>query len=101
MKNKLSGQSALQIIPKITDRMGAYWDQPARKNIVINSDHAIMSAHSFNNLPEYSSSIPTGVYEGKMWKRQFKNGWDLYWFYNTPGKDDLCSTDFREILLVG
>lgn len=100
-----------QPIPRITDPMGSAWEQPDRSEIQIDDTHAVMSRRTFNKLKEYSASFPTGVYEGKMWKRhdggfdrQFRaNGgkpiWKLVWFgrSNKPG---YVSNNFRTILLI-
>lgn len=59
----------LEPIPRITDPLGRHWDQPNRSDIILDETHALMSRKTFALLAEYSASNPTGVYEGKMWKR--------------------------------
>lgn len=56
-------------IPPITDPLGAHWDQPDRASILIDATHALMTVATFKALHEYSCSNPSGVYEGKMWRR--------------------------------
>lgn len=36
--------------------------------MIIDRTDAVMDKATFDNLPEYSCSIPTGVTIGKMWK---------------------------------
>lgn len=102
---------ALEIIPPITDPMGKHWDQPDRREILIDDTHAVMSLRSFNKLHEYSGSFPSGVYEGKMWKRhngifdrEFirrggKPTWMLVW-YGKSDKPGFVSNNLRTILLT-
>jgi hypothetical protein len=87
------------MIPPITDPLGASWKQPKRENILIDGTHAVMSVGDFNSLLEYSSSIPSGVYPGKMWRRNdglldrqyLANGrvpvWLLCWYAESKRHD--------------
>jgi hypothetical protein len=86
-------------IPPITDPLGSGWHQPPREEIVILGTHAYMTQKSFDALAEYSTSIPTGVYPGKMWKSNVKGGWYLRWFgeHEDPNK---CSNHHRVIVVV-
>lgn len=73
-------------IPPITDPMGRHWDQPNRDKITdITESHATMSRTAFLELAEYSCSIPSGVYLGKMWKSRFADGWYLRWYDREDG----------------
>lgn len=56
------------IIPKITDKRGMSWKQPHRRYIEIDEEYALMTKQTFEGLREYSVTIPSGEYEGKMWK---------------------------------
>jgi len=87
------------MIPDITHPLGKNIVQPDKNKIVIDETHAIMSTKILNQLSEYSSSIPTGVYEGKMWKcNDRKGGWLLCWF--GPSKDPtMCSINNRKIII--
>ncbi len=81
LKVKPSGKSAETIIPNITNKLGSYWFQPERKNILINENYAFMSEQTFKGLNEYSTSVPSGVYPGKMWRADTRlNGWLLCWY---------------------
>lgn len=96
-------------IPPMTHPHGAHWEQPATSAILIDDTHALMSQATFKALPEYSGTNPTGVYEGKMWKRL--NGlfdpncqpedrrWMLCW-YGLSDDPKMVSNNSRRILLV-
>lgn len=87
------------IIPPITDPLGAHWRQPHPVNILIDDTHAIMSEQAFKLLHEYTTTIPSGVYPGKMWKANIKAGvWMLRWFGD--GGPTQCTNNQREILIT-
>ena len=44
------------------------WEQPDRREIEVDANHAMMSESAFAKLAEYSCSWPTGAWPGKMWK---------------------------------
>ncbi|WP_321799774.1 hypothetical protein [Burkholderia sp. BCC1988] len=87
------------MIPPITDPMGRFWDQPARDEILVDDTHAVMNRSTFWKLLEYSTSRPSGVYPGKMWKAIFGDEAYLRWYGIVEGRDDLCSNNQRLILL--
>lgn len=80
------------IIPPILDPMGAGWRQPDANSITIEGNVAFMSQADFNLLYDYSSTIPTGVYPGKMWRALASDGWHLRWMgeCEDPSKVTLC-----------
>lgn len=96
-------------IPPMTDPMGRSWDQPPRERILVDEKHALMTKADFESLHEYSATMPTGVYPGKMWRRH--NGafdpkcrpedvtWLLVW-YEECDVPSMCSVSFRPVLLV-
>ena len=90
-------------IPAITEPLGRYWEQPNRKNIIIDDKHALMTKEDFEKIPDYSFSQPTGVYAGKMWKgSDDKKTWYLKW-WSAPDKSDksgMCDGNVREILII-
>jgi hypothetical protein len=100
------------VIPPITDAMGKYWRQPDPSRIQIDDQNALMDQATFDALAEYSATIPTGVYPGKMWKRHDgiydrkckpeHQRWLLGWFGEefTKGEFDYCSNNWREIIIV-
>ncbi|MBG5923696.1 hypothetical protein [Providencia rettgeri] len=88
-------------IPPMTNPLGKHWVQPNHENILIDDTHVIMSRKDFNSLSEYSNSIPSGVYAGKMWKAIVQDGRAfLRWFGLVEGRDDLCSNNQREIIII-
>lgn len=87
-------------IPFMTHPYGRHWDQPKRENILVDDKHALMSEDAFKLLNEYSLSIPTGAYEGKMWKRKGDSGkWLLCW-YDVGLTPETVSVKTREIIIV-
>ena len=68
-----------------------------------------MTDKTFLRLHNYSTTDPTGVYEGKMWRSQeivrdgdrliFSDRWLLRWF-GFSGDPAKCSYNQRLILLV-
>lgn len=79
-------------IPKITDPMGASWQQPNSDNFEwVDENEVIMSKADFELLPRYDRGHPSGVYEGKMWVSSASLSEDyLKWFENDPRYPDSC-----------
>lgn len=88
----------MNYIPEITDPMGAYWDQPKTSEIVVDDKTAKMTKETFDSLMTYNSSIPSGVYVGKMWKRTFKEISTLCVYSKIVG--DNMEIDNRKIIIV-
>ena len=97
-------------IPEMTDPIGKHWAQPPRSSIEVDATHALMERWVFEALHEYSTSFPTGVYVGKMWKRAVQEygpqgrivrtgEWELVWFGH-HGRPNTCSNNYRKILIV-
>jgi hypothetical protein len=88
-------------IPDMVHPLSTAWDQPNKESILVDETHAVMSSEDVEKLHTYDTSIPTGVYEGKMWKRtDFKGpGYILCWYgpHEDPQK---CSINSRIILPV-
>lgn len=108
----------MTVIPPMTDPHGRHWNQPKREAILVDDHHALMTHATFEELLEYSGTIPTGCYEGKMWRRHdgifagtYASGnrfaardeaackWLLCW-YGPSAKPDHCSINYREILFL-
>jgi hypothetical protein len=97
------------VIPPITDPLGKHWTQPSTESMVIDDTHAIMPDSVFKALCEYSGSLPSGVYPGKMWKRNDgvfdlrckpeDRKWLLVWYGITTDLTK-CSVNHREILFA-
>lgn len=91
------------VIPAITDPLGKHWRQPARDRILVDDKHAVMDRAALSELAEYSRSMPTGAYPGKMWRCALvadsrADSWLLCWFDYLD--DQNCSIHTREILIV-
>lgn len=99
------------LIPRSLIRWVDTGNRPATSNILIDDTHALMTRRTFEDLPEYSATNPTGAYEGKMWRRhdgafdrEFlarggKPVWLLCW-YGESELPDFVSNNSREILLA-
>lgn len=89
------------IIPEMVHELGKCWNQPNPKEFTFREDGAVeMTQKQFKDLGEYSTSLPAGVYEGKMWKKLSTDGiWLLHWYsyHSTPG---MCSINYRPIIVV-
>lgn len=85
-------------IPPITDQLGRYWAQPSPDAILVDEKHAVMARATFDQLREYSTTIPSGVYSGKMWKAAVGDKWELRWFSDDPTIPNRCLINRREIL---
>lgn len=76
-----------EMIPPITDPLGKHWEQPSTDAILLDDTHALMEEATFYKLADYSCSMPSGVYPGKMWRanpHQFfpdaPDQWFLRWY---------------------
>lgn len=87
------------VIPAMTDPLGKYWEQPSADRILIDDDYAVMDKTTLRQLPEYSSTNPSGVYPGKMWRAETRGIWWLRW-YGESDNPAMCSNNQREILLA-
>lgn len=58
------------IIPQMTDPRSKYWEQPKTESILVDDKFACMTLKTLHELHEYNCTMPTGVYDGKMWRRE-------------------------------
>lgn len=86
-------------IPEITDPLGRSWRQPPLDQIAVDDTHALMSETTFKQLAEYSTSMPTGVYVGKMWSAVIGGTPYLRW-YGRCEKPGHCSNNQREVIFA-
>lgn len=57
-------------IPEMTDPLGKYWHQPKDiREAPMDDKLVLLTPRQFDGLNEYSTSLPSGVYPGKCWKR--------------------------------
>lgn len=82
----------------------AQWEAMQRR-IAFDEATVLMSAKEFKALPEYSLTMPTGVYANKVWKREnykpteeFPAQW--YMGQYAPPIDGQCLILWREIVIV-
>lgn len=58
-------------------------------DILVEDDLALMTQKTFDDLKDYSLSLPTGVYPNKVWRRgNFWDKSDTTWFLGRYEKDD-------------
>lgn len=77
------------MIPQMTDPLGRHWRQPSDiREAPMDDKHVLLTAHQIAGLPEYSSTYPSGTYDGKCWKRINGDGQWLCWYepHTMPGK---------------
>jgi hypothetical protein len=87
-------------IPKIPDEHGGGWEQPAHEEIKFTSDgYAVVSKTGLAELKQYDTTFPSGVYAGKMWKREETGELFLCWYQDDPvNPKNHCEVKFRKIL---
>lgn len=73
-------------MPTKTDAEYAAMTLPKRGTCLVTDDEAIMTIDYFDALLEYSSSLPTGTYIGKRWKRFVGRG-DQRWMMGEYAED--------------
>lgn len=72
--------------------------------LAVDDSAVIMTARGVDLLPEYSSSLPTGKCDGKVWKcardrRDASQGWWLAEYVDV-GEPGYINITWREILLA-
>jgi hypothetical protein len=60
--------STMQPVPPMTDPYGEYWSQPDPNTFLFDDTHVLMTRDQLRELPEYTITLPTGTYVGKMWR---------------------------------
>ena len=90
----------METIPEITNPLGRSWQQPDLRKIKLNDEYAEMDEQTLQELLEYSRSMPTGVYEGKMWRAMSQEGWLLCWYAPSKNDENYCSVKRRRIQIV-
>jgi len=76
------------------------WKQPDRTQVLIDETHALMTKAVFESLAEYNTTMPSGVYSGKMWRQS--NGaheWLFCWYGPTTDREK-CSVNSRKVIFV-
>lgn len=86
-------------VPPITDRRGNAWKQPNPKEFAFDehNDYVLMTFKQFEQLREFSETIPTSIYSGKMWRGSDDGQtWFLHWW----DESQRTKHHLREIILV-
>lgn len=84
----------------MTDPLSRHWYQPSHESMAFDDTHVLMTPLAFDFLHNYSSTIPTGVYHGKMWKALPEGGeWELRW-YGISKDPDKCTCRALKILVA-
>ena len=96
-------------IPPVEDGHEAHArdHQPSRAYVIVDGPYAMVDEYWFKRLPEYSASIPTGVWFGKMWKARWGDpdgmgkygGWYLRW-YGPHKNPKLAAIEQRHLVVV-
>lgn len=58
-------------LPRMVDPLGKHWGHriDLRDRVKIHWNHATIDEADWLALPRYESSLPTGTYAGKAWRR--------------------------------
>lgn len=101
-----------QVVPAIELDLGRNWPQPTRdslnfhmapeneKNPGLKPKAVYMTKRTMEELQEYSSTTPTGVYPGKMWRGHWDDTWYLLWFSEVKSDPNMCQVHSCPILLL-
>jgi hypothetical protein len=88
------------MIPEMTEPLGRYWRQPADiRDAPIDDKTVLLTPYQFAELHNYSATMPSGVYPGKCWRRQSREGWHLGW-YGVDPDPKFCTNNWRRIEVV-
>jgi len=86
-------------IPPMTDSRGTHWEQPSRSEVYTDDTNAYMTTKSAKKLMRYDRSVPSGVYDGKMWVCLYGDEDHLLWF--EPAEDpNMCATGHRKLVIM-
>ncbi|GAB4059149.1 hypothetical protein GCM10028811_12470 [Uliginosibacterium sediminicola] len=88
----------MNAIPPMTDERGRHWRQPSCDRVLIDDTHAVVSKADFDMLSNYSTSNPSGVYPGKMWRAEWAGKHYLRWFGD--GGPTKCTNNQRLLIVV-
>lgn len=102
--NFIKSVPAGDLICPMTHLLSQHWEQPGLGDFTVDSEYAYMDLDDFWKLPDYSTSEPSGVYEGKMWRSSVyidddkERTWILRWF-GLSDKPDTVILDWRRIVI--
>lgn len=93
----------LNEIPEMTDPLGKHWEQPRDiRDAPMDAKLVLLTPRQFVDLLSYDSSMPSGVYPGKCWKRTNGGKTWLVWYgaaFMESGKE-MCPIHCRAIEVV-
>lgn len=101
-----------KVVPAIELDLGRNWSQPTRDflnfhmapeqpgSLVLKPKAVYMTKRTMEELREYSSTTPTGVYPGKMWRGHWDDTWYLLWFSEVKSDPNMCAVNSCPILLL-
>ena len=84
-------------VPPITNPMGRHWDQPDANEIIFHEHHVRMRRMTWEALPEYLVSRPSGVYVGKMWRSRKH----LHWYGPSDKPDEVLTHSMPAMVCDG
>lgn len=92
-------------LPAMTDPLGRHWNQPKdlRYRVGLFTTHATISEADWKQLSRYETSMPSGVYPGKVWR----SGGYLCWYgpdrriFEHGRWKDVCSIGCLRALIQG
>jgi hypothetical protein len=97
-------------IPDMTDPLGQHWEQPSRAEIELRGGAAFMTRETMEKLKNYSASIPSGKYQGKMWrlceheasfgKIGAPDAWHIVWYGPSEKGEEYVKLNFRPIVII-
>lgn len=98
-------RNGVDVIPEMTDPLGRHWDQPDRQFLFFvgtgEEEVVHIGQKEFDQLAVYDTSMPSGVYPGKMWKRTNGDTTWLVWYGEVPGNPKLCSNNSCRLIVTG
>lgn len=93
-------------IPPMTHPLSRQWDQPDVSGFLIDATHCVLLRKDWEELTAYDSSIPSGVYDGKVWRTSMKRlavhnfCTDYVRWYGPSDDPDRCSIHTRLALVI-
>lgn len=95
------GLGQVNPIPEMTNPMGRHWAQPSMAQVSkwkFDAKTVEIPEEHIKFLARYDSTLPSGVYAGKMWSRSEPDRFLLVWYGMEV--QDSCTVEFREIKVV-
>lgn len=88
------------------DPLARNWQQPDHTRFLWLADAVFVTPQQHAELLEYSSSMPSGVYPGKCWRRDTGKNIDpngreyLAWYVASRPDGAFCSVNFRRLFVL-